>query len=235
MSASTSSSNSSHTGRLVFASISPLALQAGPVAQPSAHVAPQALFDLCCASQPGQHVVQLLHTHAAPLAFISLPGFGESSSSSSSSSSSTQATAGPSSSQQQPQQPQRRFPPWLKQQQQPGEQTSQQQQQQPPPSKNKLRTRRNDESPSASPNTLAVEVSAGRQRVYRLREGQDSGTPWVAFDMVEDPQTHQRRMENLVKSYLLPQVRVFVCLALGAVGSTQLQPEHILLAARGWQ
>lgn len=209
MSACSSSKNSSHTGRLVFASISPLALQAGPATQTSPHAAPQALFDLCCASQPGQQVVQLLHTHAAPLAFISFPGFGDNSSTSSGTQPTTGSSSSPQQQKQQQQQPQRRFPPWAQQQQQPAEQTSQQQQQ-PPPSKNKLRTRRNDESPSASPNTLAVEVSAGRQRVYRLRQGQDSGTPWVAFDMVEDPQTHQRRLENLVKSYLLPQVGVCV-------------------------
>ena len=75
---------------------------------------------------------------------------------------------------------------------------------QPVPSKNKLRTRRSGENPRDSP-AICIESSSGRERVYCVRKGVESGKPWEAFDMVDEPQTNHGRLMAVVKSYLLPQ------------------------------
>lgn len=51
-------------------------------------------------------------------------------------------------------------------------------------------------------------MEGGRRRVYRARSGFDDGQHWHGFEMLEDEQTHQGRLQELVRSYLLPQVRV---------------------------
>jgi hypothetical protein len=77
--------------------------------------------------------------------------------------------------------------------------------------RNQLRHRRKGDAPQDDKGDDVVCVEAlegGRRRVYRLRCGYEGGRHWHGFDMVEDEQTHQGRAKELVKSYLLPQVRV---------------------------
>lgn len=75
----------------------------------------------------------------------------------------------------------------------------------PRKSKNALRTRRSNEKPDDSTGVVCVEATAGRQRVYRVQRGEEAGSAWEGFDMVEDPQTHHGRLKALISSYLLPQ------------------------------
>ncbi|GBF95970.1 hypothetical protein Rsub_08093 [Raphidocelis subcapitata] len=74
--------------------------------------------------------------------------------------------------------------------------------------RNSLRHRRGGEGAKedAAADVVAIEsLDGGRRRVYRLRTGFEDGKHWHGFDMVEDEQTHQGRLREIVRNYLLPQ------------------------------
>jgi hypothetical protein len=76
--------------------------------------------------------------------------------------------------------------------------------------RNSLRHRRREEGAKedSAADVVAIEsLDGGRRRVYRLRTGFEDGKHWHGFDMVEDEQTHQGRLKEIVRNYLLPQVR----------------------------
>lgn len=75
--------------------------------------------------------------------------------------------------------------------------------------RNSLRHRRKGEGrDDTADDVVCVEaLGGGRRRVYRMRCGvAQDGQHWHGFDMVEDEQTHQGRLKELVRNYLLPQV-----------------------------
>jgi len=74
--------------------------------------------------------------------------------------------------------------------------------------RNLLRHRRGGEGAreDAAADVVCIEaMEGGRKRVYRARFGFEDGQHWHGFDMLEDEQTHQGRLKELVRSYLLPQ------------------------------